>query len=396
MSGFTKAFKEDTTNHSADNQVRIDDVNQYKVVEEHDYKEWEKYKILTCKKDHLLETDSSLLEDIQDMLIIKDGQAVPIQGISSIKGGYKYGKKLSDPDIKWTEQWFEAQCLDTKGSSPSNKREKIIVKLISKLWTNVEKNTIEGESCFQILDRHNTLLYEMKDTLDLENVLNKEGSLRERTVQVKKLVPISKAVVPVTESAYGPDGQARDIKDPEFDIFAGTNVQTPSIPILQAAENEKAEDPKFEEIFVNKVVPDKWVDDDTPLQQRPLRTNTIRRFVTQFNGNTEKVREEGIEHYWVTQTKIKTGNWQTIFQGKVESVKELRFTETDNFAKVDPNLKVISREGTNEHGEFWTEEVHINDKTNYKKIIKTSQQNRELRMDGFERKWGESREEKIG
>jgi hypothetical protein len=54
---------------------------------------------------------------------------------------------------------------------------------------------------------------------------------------------------------------------------------------------------------------------------------------------------------------IKSGSWQTIFQGKVESVKELRYTETDKFAKVDTNLQIISREGTNEHGEFWTEEI---------------------------------------
>lgn len=73
MSGFTKAFKEDTSSHSADNQVKIEDVNQYKVVEEHDYKEWEMYKILTCKKGHLLETDSPLMDDIREMLVIRDG-----------------------------------------------------------------------------------------------------------------------------------------------------------------------------------------------------------------------------------------------------------------------------------------------------------------------------------
>jgi hypothetical protein len=44
-------------------------------------------------------------------------------------------------------------------------------------------------------------------------------------------------------------------------------------------------------------------------------------------------------------------------------VKELRITETDKFAKIDPNLQVISREGTNEFGEFWTENIEINEKT---------------------------------
>lgn len=121
----------------------------------------------------------------------------------------------------------------------------------------------------------------MKDTLDCENILNKEGTLKERTVQVKKLVPVSETVVaPVSQQVNVQDGKARDIADPEFDLFAGTNVQTPSLPIIQTVENEKPEEPKFEEVYVDKVVPDKWVNDLTPLQQRPLRTNTIRRFVT--------------------------------------------------------------------------------------------------------------------
>ena len=58
--------------------------------------------------------------------------------------------------------------------------------------------------------------------------------------------------------------------------------------------------------------------------------------------------------------------------------------------------QVINREGTNEHGEFWTEEVYINPKTDSKKQIKSSHQPAHLRDDGFDRKWGESREEKEG
>lgn len=102
---------------------------------------------------------------------------VPVQGITMIKGGSKYGKKTSNPDNKWTEQWFEATCLDSKGNSPNQKREQIKIKYFSKLWINVEANNIEGESCLQILDRHSVLLYEMKDTITCENILNKEGTL---------------------------------------------------------------------------------------------------------------------------------------------------------------------------------------------------------------------------
>lgn len=105
------------------------------------------------------------------------------------------------------------------------------------------------------------------------------------------------------------------------------------------------------------------------------------------------MREEGIEHFWNSSTQIKTGNWTTIFQGKCESVKEFRLNETDPSAKKDPNLKIFEREGTNEHGEFWSESVELNEKTQYKRVEKTSTQPKHLRDDGFERKWGESREE---
>lgn len=77
-------------------------------------------------------------------------------------------------------------------------------------------------------------------------------------------------------------------------------------------------------------------------------------------------------------------------------MKEFRSKETDKFAKVDPNLKVIEREGTNEHGEFWTENITINQRTNYIKAVKTSKQPEYARQDGFLKSWGESREENPG
>ena len=164
---------------------------------------------------------------------------------------------------------------------------------------------------------------------------------------------------------------------------------------------EKTEESKFEVVYVDKVIADKYINDTTPLVDRSVRVVTVRRFVTQFNGqhSNEKVREEGVEHEWITpsSTQYKTGNWQTIFQGKVESVKEIKLVETNPYSAVkmkDQNM--IKREGTNEHGEFWTEEVYINSKTNVKKQLKTSHQQQHLRDDGFDKKWGESREEYPG
>lgn len=104
--------------------------------------------------------------------------------------------------------------------------------------------------------------------------------------------------------------------------------------------------------------------------------DSVRRYVTQFNGSGEcgKVREEGVEHFWVNSksTQVKTGNWTTIFQGKVESVKQIKLTETDPFAVVDKDTVTVRREGTNEHGEFWTEECSYNPTTNFKRINKSS------------------------
>jgi len=70
---------------------------------------------------------------------------------------------------------------------------------------------------------------------------------------------------------------------------------------------------KYESIIVDQVVPDKYINDPTPLINREIKVMNVRRFVTQFTGNQDcnKVREEGVEHVWVTPTSTayKTGNW---------------------------------------------------------------------------------------
>ena len=65
-----------------------------------------------------------------------------------------------NPDIKWTEEWFEIECSDSSEILDGNeetKSQKINVKFYSKLWTNIDENTIQGESCFQILNKNHVL-----------------------------------------------------------------------------------------------------------------------------------------------------------------------------------------------------------------------------------------------
>jgi len=58
----------------------------------------------------------------------------------SIKSGCKSGKKLSDPDQKWVEKWFEIEAKDL--DLVKNIANKIIVKYYTKFWTNVDENII--------------------------------------------------------------------------------------------------------------------------------------------------------------------------------------------------------------------------------------------------------------
>ena len=103
---------------------------------------------------------------------------------------------MSNLDKKWTEEWFELTCKDTLNRSmldnqnEQKKAEGIVVKFFTKLWTNCEDNSIEGESCLQVLNKSSQLLYEMKDSFKTENILNKEDKLKNKIVQVKKIVPI--------------------------------------------------------------------------------------------------------------------------------------------------------------------------------------------------------------
>ena len=117
--------------------------------------------------------------------------------IGSVKCGMKLGQKMSDEDSKWVEKWYEVRCQDTKTRNlkvaPSTVQAStkkivtdIIVKYYTKFWTNVEEDTIEGESCLQILHDgsrsfgHDALILELKDNIEMQNILNKTGSLKSR------------------------------------------------------------------------------------------------------------------------------------------------------------------------------------------------------------------------
>ena len=116
--------------------------------------------------------------------------------MSELRCGQKIGKKLSDPDSKWCEKWFEVKCLDNQNTK-SEEPQHIIIKYYAKFWTDIESRMIEGDSCIQVLSdgkddfmSHNLLL-EMKYNCKFENILNKEGSLKTTTKKVKKLVPVA-------------------------------------------------------------------------------------------------------------------------------------------------------------------------------------------------------------
>mmetsp|Transcript_19352 Transcript_19352/g.29664 ORF Transcript_19352/g.29664 Transcript_19352/m.29664 type:complete len:144 (-) Transcript_19352:1911-2342(-) len=143
--------------------------------------------------------------------------------MTSVKSGLKIGRKLSDADSKWVEKWFEVKLSDShiahstailpprKAADPqaagpsklpgvSGKASDssgsgslqiaggphdLIIKSQCKFWTKTDTNEIEGESCLQILSNGSTssdgtaaLEFEIRESYKVENILNKEGSLK--------------------------------------------------------------------------------------------------------------------------------------------------------------------------------------------------------------------------
>lgn len=78
MAGFTKSFSETNNSKSEDGQIKIESTEKFQIKEEHDFKEWEQYDIITCKKHTDIETNSVYLDKIREILSIKQGQSVPI------------------------------------------------------------------------------------------------------------------------------------------------------------------------------------------------------------------------------------------------------------------------------------------------------------------------------
>lgn len=116
--------------------------------------------------------------------MVGPSQKIEYNMISCIKSGQKCGRKLSDPDSKWVEKWYEVKCKDLSGAMQKNVVSDIIVKFYTKFWVNIQSCQIEGESLTQVLVdgssgyHHDGLIYELKDQFKLENVLKKQGSLR--------------------------------------------------------------------------------------------------------------------------------------------------------------------------------------------------------------------------
>lgn len=118
-------------------------------------------------------------------------QPLQFNSIRNLMTGQKAGKHIAEPDKKWIEKWFELSCDDmSPADQPTNAPlQAIIVKYVSKFWTNIDLNLIEGESVFQVLSVDHMLLFELKDNFSFENILTKEGSLRSRVKKVKTMVP---------------------------------------------------------------------------------------------------------------------------------------------------------------------------------------------------------------
>lgn len=180
--------------------VAIVNGEKFEVHNDNDYKQWERYDLHESRAaGATIPIDMApdyIKVDLQKGLF----QNVDFNEITNLKCGMKLGCKQSDLDARWVEKWYELRCKDMgtekskvessdEGSTDKQVVSYIIVKFYSKFWTNVDKNTIEGESCLQVLSdgskkkSHEALILELKDNIDMQNVLNKEGSLSSSQVQ---------------------------------------------------------------------------------------------------------------------------------------------------------------------------------------------------------------------
>lgn len=139
--------------------------------------------------------------------------------IKSMRSGQKAGRKLSNTDSRWVEKWYEIKCKDVQTSNKAGDQvvTDIIVKHFSKFWTNTEQNTIEGESCLQILKdgakeyKHDALMFELWGSYKMENILDKHGSLKIRSKIVQKTVPVEYKVEKPEDMAARADQELDNI-----------------------------------------------------------------------------------------------------------------------------------------------------------------------------------------
>jgi len=69
---------------------------------------------------------------------------------------------------------------------PNRPQENLIIKYYSKFWTNLLKNTIDGESCMKILTADDKVQYELHEQLEMNNIFNKKNP---RRIHGEKLMP---------------------------------------------------------------------------------------------------------------------------------------------------------------------------------------------------------------
>lgn len=123
---------------------------------------------------------------------------------------------------------------------------------------------------------------------------------------------------------------------------------------------------EMDQVSEEIVVEDKYTKSNLPFEERQPALHMLRAFITQFDGSQSsiKMKENGVEHTWMAEDSsiFQSSEWKTNFIDTVESIKEIRYTETDikKLTQKDPNIIKGSKDGTNKYGQYWKEDWEIN------------------------------------
>ena len=214
---------------------------------------------------------------------MKSDYNLDLGNASSVKCGMKLGTKLSDLDAKWVEKWFELKCKDVNSDHVV---EDVIVKFYSKFWTNVENNTIVGDSQLQVLYdgtkgyTHDSLIFELKDNIEMSNILDKEGSL----MQMATTSPDQQNGQSDLFDLLNPDGW-KNKPDALNSSFSSSQLKPPS---------------DISRHFQSKAPQAEIKDANIPLKNRMPKVYFLRRWLTEFDGLKDCNKEiaKGVEHKW--------------------------------------------------------------------------------------------------